>query len=61
VNTPVIIIHGIKDEAISYYGASIIAYQGEITNPNVIYKTCSAENHNGHNIEAGYYQGVDKY
>lgn len=47
--TPVMIIHGEKDKEISYYGASIIAHKGEITNPNVIYKTCSAGNHNGHN------------
>ena len=48
-DTPVMIIHGVKDEVISYYGAGIIAHQAAITNPNVIYKTCSAENHDGHN------------
>ena len=48
-DTPVMIIHGVKDEVISYYGAGIIAHQVAITNPNVIYKTCSAENHDGHN------------
>lgn len=47
-DTAVMIIHGDEDESISYYGASIIAHRGEITNPNVFYKTCSAENHNGH-------------
>lgn len=46
---PIMIIHGQKDEAIAYNGASIIANKDEITNPNVIYKTCNAENHNGHN------------
>lgn len=48
-DTPVMIIHGNKDEVISYYGAGIIAHKAAITNPNVIYKTCSVENHNGHN------------
>jgi pimeloyl-ACP methyl ester carboxylesterase len=48
-DTPVMIIHGDKDEAIAYDGASIIAHRDEIINPNVIYKTSSAENHDGHN------------
>lgn len=48
-DTAVMIIHGDEDEAIAYNGASIIAHQSEITNPKVTYKTCSAENHNGHN------------
>lgn len=48
-DTPVMIIHGDKDEVISYGGASIISHRDEISNPNVIYKTFSAENHNGHN------------
>lgn len=48
-DTPVMIIHGEKDEAISYYGAGIIAHKAAIINPNVIYKTCNVENHNGHN------------
>ena len=47
--TPVMIIHGDADDTISYRGAGIIAHKDEITNPNVIYKTCSTENHNGHN------------
>jgi hypothetical protein len=46
---PVIIIHGDQDKEIMYNGASIIAHRGEITNPNVVYKTCSTKNHNGHN------------
>jgi pimeloyl-ACP methyl ester carboxylesterase len=45
---PVMIIHGKKDESISYNGASIISHKDKITNPNVIYKTCSAENRDGH-------------
>lgn len=48
-DTPVMIIHGVKDEAIAYDGASIIAHRDEIINPNVIYKTNSAKNHDGHN------------
>ncbi len=31
-DTPVMIIHGVKDEAISYYGAGIIAHQAVIAN-----------------------------
>ena len=48
-NTPVMIIHGSGDEDILYNGASIISHRSLITNPDVIYKTCSTENHNGHN------------
>ncbi|WP_106449237.1 alpha/beta hydrolase [Trichococcus alkaliphilus] len=48
-DTPVMIIHGVKDEAIAYDGASIIAHRDEIINPNIVYKTSSAENHDGHN------------
>jgi alpha-beta hydrolase superfamily lysophospholipase len=48
-DTPVMIIHGDKDEQISYNGSGIIAHKDEITNPNVIYKTCSIEGRNGHN------------
>jgi len=47
-DTAVLIIHGTEDQAISYNGAAIIAHRDEITNPNVAYKTCSAENQNGH-------------
>lgn len=45
---PVMIIHGNKDEDISYDRTSIISHKDEITNPNVIFKTCSIENRNGH-------------
>lgn len=48
-DTAVMIIHGDGDEEISYTGAGIISHQEEITNPNVVYKTCSTINHNGHN------------
>ncbi len=48
-NTPVMVIHGDEDDAISYYGASIIAHQKEITNPNVRFIPYNVENHNGHN------------
>jgi uncharacterized protein len=47
-DTPVMIVHGSADESVSYDGASIIAQRERITNPNVVYKTCSAKNHNGH-------------
>jgi dienelactone hydrolase len=47
-DTAVMIIHGDEDEEILYDGAGIIAHKDEITNPNVIYKTYSAKNHNGH-------------
>lgn len=47
-NTPVMIVHGTQDESIAYNGASIISHLDEITNPNVVYKTYSIENHNGH-------------
>ena len=45
---PVMIIHGDADESIAYDGASIIARRGEITNPQVVYKTRSAEKQNDH-------------
>jgi alpha-beta hydrolase superfamily lysophospholipase len=48
VGTPVMIIHGSTDDAISYNGASIIAQRGRITNPNVVYLTRSAANRSGH-------------
>ncbi len=47
-DTPVMIIHGTADKSISYTGASIISHRNVITNPNVVYETISAENHNGH-------------
>jgi pimeloyl-ACP methyl ester carboxylesterase len=47
-DTPVMVIHGSADEAISYDAASIIAQRERITNPNAVYLTCSEENHNGH-------------
>lgn len=49
VKIPVMIIHGSKDETVSYTGAGIIAHKDEITNPNVKYRTCSEKNQNGHN------------
>jgi hypothetical protein len=42
------IVHGIADDEIRYNGVSIISHRHEITNRNVIYCTCGAENHNGH-------------
>lgn len=47
-NAAVMIVHGTADEFVSYDGASIISQRSKITNPNVAYKTCSAENRNGH-------------
>jgi len=48
-DTPVMIIHGVNDESIAYDGAGIIAHSDEIINPNIVYKTCSTANHDGHN------------
>lgn len=48
-DTPVMIIHGSNDYTILYDGASIISKRDRITNPNVIYKVCQNENHDGHN------------
>lgn len=48
-DTPVLIIHGVKDTTVSYESASILSHWKEITNPNVEYLTCYRENHNGHN------------
>ena len=47
-NIPVMVIHGSGDEDILYNGASIIAQRAKITNPQVVYQTYSAENHDGH-------------
>jgi dienelactone hydrolase len=47
-DTPIMIIHGTGDQEISFNGASIISHQRAITNPNVVYKIASRENHNGH-------------
>jgi pimeloyl-ACP methyl ester carboxylesterase len=45
---PVMIIHGDQDESIAYTGSSIISHRAEITNPQVVYETISAEHRNGH-------------
>ena len=47
-DTAVMIIHGDQDTTVSYDRTSIIAHRSEITNPNVVYKTCSDANHDGH-------------
>ena len=47
--TPVMIIHGSEDESVYYNCASIIAQRCAITNHMLVYKTCIAENRNGHN------------
>lgn len=46
--TPVMIVHGVEDDTISYGGASIIARRDDVTNPNVIFKTLSDTKHSGH-------------
>ena len=47
-DTPVLIIHGEKDRSVTYDGSGIIAYRDRITNPNVVYKTCSTRYRNDH-------------
>ena len=47
-DTPVMIIHGEQDKSVTYDGSGIIAYRDHITNPNVIYKTCSTQYRNDH-------------
>ena len=49
VQTPVLVIHGAADKIVLFDGASIIAQQKSITNPNVEYCTRSKEGQNGHN------------
>ena len=46
---PVMIIHGTEDQEIKYDGAAIIAHKDDITNPQVVYKICDTEGHDGHN------------
>lgn len=48
-NLPVMVIHGAQDEIISYDGVATIGHKDEITNPNVIYKTCDKPGRDGHN------------
>lgn len=48
-NAKVLLIHGEKDEMISYERTSIISHREEIDNPNVTYRTCREEGHDGHN------------
>ncbi len=47
-DTPVMIIHGEKDKSVTYDGSGIIAHRDLITNPNVVYKTCSTPYRNDH-------------
>lgn len=49
VDIPVMIIHGQQDEMIAHDGASIIAQRDAITNPNAVFVTRSAADHDGHN------------
>ena len=55
-NIPVLVIHGDNDEAIKYYGASVIAQQGRIKNQNVEYYTFETEGKDSHN---GYFHTSD--
>lgn len=48
-DTPVLIIHGVNDETISYSHASIISHRDEITNPYVQYMVCEKAGRSGHN------------
>ena len=45
---PVMIIHGEKDQSVTYDGSGIIAYKDRITNPKVVYKTCTTPYRNDH-------------
>jgi len=47
-DTAIMIVHGEEDQTVSYEKASIMAHRSQITNPNVIYKTCRAGSRNGH-------------
>jgi len=47
--TPVLIIHGEKDEMVEYEGSSIISHMSEMTNPNAISITMSEPGRNNHN------------
>ncbi len=47
-DTPVLIVHGTNDETVPGSSVGTIAYRDEITNPNVQYKLCDEEGHNGH-------------
>ena len=46
---PALVIHGDKDQTVKYYGASIIANKGRITNPDVQYYTFESEGKDTHN------------
>lgn len=48
-DTPVLIIHGDRDDVVPYDSAAIISHKEEITNPNVQYMVCSKKGQNGHN------------
>src|SRR5690606_4479676 len=48
-NTKVLLIHGENDDMISYVRTSIISHREEIDNPNVTYRTCREDGHDGHN------------
>lgn len=47
-DTPILVMHGVEDEVISYDHASIIANRDSITNPNVEYYTEQRSGKSGH-------------
>jgi len=48
VTTPVLLIHGTKDDIVPLESAGIAGYRDEITNPNVVYLYMDEEGRNGH-------------
>lgn len=48
-DTPVLIIHGLNDEMVSYHNSALIAQKKRITNANVNYITGSTPGRDGHN------------
>lgn len=47
-DTPIMIVHGVADDVVSYTKAGIIAHKDEITNPNVVYLIRDGEKQNDH-------------
>lgn len=46
--TPVLIVHGSKDDVVDFHKVGILAHQSEITNPNVSYMVRDEEKQNDH-------------
>lgn len=47
--TPILVIHGVNDDTVSYKTASIICQKNKIKNPNVMYMICAKKDHDDHN------------